>query len=139
MPFSGLFFHFDDRFSRPSAQGVARMMGGAGRSSMALLEESPPLLVGLAPPSALDLDPVGRTTRAVGRVDPLGHDALEPAFLACGEQPMRIIKGTGEQDGRTIEALDEGLQLRAALHERQVEQILAVEMQQVERPQAQFT
>ena len=59
-------------------------------------------------------------------------------LLACHEQAMRIIEGGGEQDGRVVVALHEGLQLGPALRERYVEQVLAVEMKKIERPQTQI-
>jgi len=39
-----------------------------------------------------------------------------------------------EQHGPVVVALDESLQLGAALHKRQVEQVPAVQVEQVERP-----
>jgi len=81
---------------------------GAVRALAGLLEQAPPLLVGFG----------------------------QPYGAARMRRVKRIIEGAGH--GGVIMPLDESLQLGAARHKRQIEQILPVEAQQVERPQAQL-
>jgi hypothetical protein len=120
----------------PTAEQLRRAEGQHSHSGTVWLEQPPALFVGLAPPSTFHLDPIGRIARSIRCINALAHDAFHAALLARGEQAKRIIiEGAGEQDGRMIVALDERLQLGAALHKRLVEQVLAVQVEQIEGPQ----
>jgi len=58
--------------------GYARWVGLVTSQLAVAGERSPPFFVGLAPRRALDLDPGGPLSGAIGRIAALRHNALKP-------------------------------------------------------------
>src|SRR5207248_3417891 len=80
----------------------------------------------------LDLQPVARTAAdRVPRVGALGHDPFEPLLLRRLEQRLAVVEHLGEADC-AVAPVEQLLEPPAALGQRQVDQRLALELEQVE-------
>ena len=73
---------------------------------------------------------VRRPTR-VARVGPLGHDPFEVLLLGGLVERLAVVEGLGEPDG-LVAAVEQLLQPLAPLGQRQVDERLALELEQVE-------
>src|SRR5205814_565104 len=94
----------------------------------------PAVAIGDAPARALDLDPVALLAGAVGRVALLRNDALEAHALGSNEELQPIAEMFGEAKPVVSRLVDNFLERELALHERQLGEISAVEMQEIEGP-----
>jgi hypothetical protein len=96
-------------------------------------KESPPLPVRLPSRGCLDLAPIATLARLVGSIAALAHHALEAVLLGHAEQRLAVVEWFS-QDRRAAEPAQKGPQAPLSRFQRPVPQILAVEHQEIERP-----